>query len=206
MISQNLTILYWGWCIAWYWNKTMKCSRYMMICWLFSSFRYEQRNIFVIKVKLIFCQFSQIQHVTQTIPCCIVIYTHWLHPVHPGCCGDGALRDQPAHRLHGLPPPPRPLAHQEEANRLQAARRGGGWFLSSFLTTFTFFSEKSTLFMLCLPITKRTGFTVVCFFCPGFNASMFTLPMFIKTWVHCVGNVCNVSDDVAGAMIRDQKF
>ena len=24
--------------------------------------------------------------------------------------------------------------------------------------------------------------------------------------MHCVGNVCNVSDDVAGAMIRDQIF
>ena len=44
----------------------------------------------------------------------------------PGGGGDGVVRDQPAHRVHGLPPPARPLAHQAEANRLQAARGGGG--------------------------------------------------------------------------------
>ena len=45
---------------------------------------------------------------------------------HPGRGGDGVVRDQPPHGVHGLPPPARPLADQEEANRLQAACRGGG--------------------------------------------------------------------------------
>ena len=40
--------------------------------------------------------------------------------------GDGAVRDQPADDLHGLPPPARPLDHQEAADRIQAACRGGG--------------------------------------------------------------------------------
>ena len=34
--------------------------------------------------------------------------------------------DQPADDLHGLPPPARPLDHQEAADRIQAACRGGG--------------------------------------------------------------------------------
>ena len=36
------------------------------------------------------------------------------------------MRDQPADDLHGLPPPARPLDHQEAADRIQAACRGGG--------------------------------------------------------------------------------
>ena len=34
--------------------------------------------------------------------------------------------DQPADDLHGLPPPARPLDHQEAADRIQAACGGGG--------------------------------------------------------------------------------
>ena len=50
------------------------------------------------------------------------------------------MRDQPADDLHGLPPPARPLDHQEAADRIQAACRGGGG--ATILTKHYYTSEE----------------------------------------------------------------
>ena len=54
--------------------------------------------------------------------------------------------DQPADDLHGLPPPARPLDHQEAADCIQAACRGGGG--ATILTKDYYISDEKDIWIL----------------------------------------------------------